>query len=100
MKIALVGYGKMGRAVERIALDRGHEIVCRVDAGEDALIDSTEFRSADVIIEFTTPATAVDVSLRESPLYREQPDGSPGVRRWKRWSMSPRRDSSGPRISP
>ena len=60
MKIALVGYGKMGRAVERIALDRGHEIVCRVDAGEDALIDSTEFRSADVIIEFTTPATAVD----------------------------------------
>lgn len=60
MKIALVGYGKMGHAVERIAIDRGHEIVCLVDAGQEALIDTPEFRSADVIIEFTTPATAVD----------------------------------------
>lgn len=50
----------MGHAVERIALSRGHEIVCRVDAGQEELIGSPEFLSADVIIEFTVPATAVD----------------------------------------
>lgn len=32
MKIALIGYGKMGRAIEKIAIERGHEIVCRIDA--------------------------------------------------------------------
>ena len=60
MKIALIGYGKMGHAVEKIALERGHSIVCHIDQGEEALMDTPEFRSADVAIEFTTPATAVD----------------------------------------
>lgn len=60
MKIALIGYGKMGHAVERIALQRGHEIVCTIDADGMDKFDSDEFRSADVAIEFTTPATAVD----------------------------------------
>lgn len=58
MKIALIGYGKMGHAVERIALERGHEIVCRIDAGDEQLFDSEAFHTADVAIEFTTPATA------------------------------------------
>ena len=58
MKIALIGYGKMGKAIERIALGRGHEVVCRVDSGMDS-IDSDSFRSADVAIEFTGPAAAV-----------------------------------------
>jgi 4-hydroxy-tetrahydrodipicolinate reductase len=60
MKIALIGYGKMGHAVERIALNRGHQIVCTIDAGQQERFNSAEFRSADVAIEFTTPATAVD----------------------------------------
>lgn len=59
MKIALIGYGKMGRAIERFALERGHEIVCRIDAGEESKFDSPEFRSADVAIEFTMPSAAV-----------------------------------------
>lgn len=59
MKIALIGYGKMGRAIERFALERGHEIVCRIDAGEEAKFSTPEFRSADVAIEFTMPAAAV-----------------------------------------
>lgn len=59
MKISLVGYGKMGHAVERVALSRGHQVVCKVDASEEHLFDSPEFRSADVIIEFTRPDTAV-----------------------------------------
>lgn len=58
MKIALIGYGKMGHAIERIALERGHEIVARIDIANHADIDSDAFRSADVAIEFTTPATA------------------------------------------
>ena len=58
MKIALIGYGKMGHMVEQIALLRGHEIVCTIDINEEAKFDSDAFRSADVAIEFTTPGTA------------------------------------------
>lgn len=60
MKIALIGYGKMGKTIERIALNRGHEIVCTIDIDNQQDFDSDAFRSADVAIEFTTPATAVD----------------------------------------
>lgn len=60
MKIALIGYGKMGHAIERIAILRGHEIVARIDAGNIDDFDSEAFASADIAIEFTTPATAVD----------------------------------------
>ncbi|MCM1483521.1 MAG: 4-hydroxy-tetrahydrodipicolinate reductase [Muribaculaceae bacterium] len=60
MKIALIGYGKMGRAIESIALERGHQIVARIDIDNQADFDSPEFASADVAIEFTTPSTAVD----------------------------------------
>ncbi|MCM1163266.1 MAG: 4-hydroxy-tetrahydrodipicolinate reductase [Muribaculaceae bacterium] len=58
MKIALIGYGKMGHAIEKIARARGHEIVAVIDADNVADIDSEAFASADVAIEFTTPATA------------------------------------------
>ena len=58
MKIALIGYGKMGHVIEQIALLRGHEIVCTIDVGDEAKFDSDAFRSADVAIEFTTPQTA------------------------------------------
>lgn len=60
MKIALIGYGKMGHAIEEIAIARGHEIVCRIDADNVDEIDTPTFASADVAIEFTTPATAFD----------------------------------------
>lgn len=58
MKIALIGYGKMGHMIERIALARGHEICARIDRDNTDDMDSTAFASADVAIEFTTPATA------------------------------------------
>ena len=71
MKIALIGYGKMGHMIEGIALERGHEIVGIIDPtlvnGDCSLVtdfDSEEFRSADVAIEFTTPATAKENILR------------------------------------
>jgi 4-hydroxy-tetrahydrodipicolinate reductase len=58
MKIALIGYGKMGRMIEEIALSRGHEIVCRIDVDNQQDFQSEAFRSADVAIEFTAPAVA------------------------------------------
>lgn len=64
MKIALIGYGKMGRAIERHAMDRGHEIVCRVDADNISDIESAAFKSADVAIEFTMPSAGCDNCLR------------------------------------
>lgn len=60
MKIALIGYGKMGKTIEQIALNRGHEIVSVVDITNPEETSSERFKSADVAIEFTTPATAVD----------------------------------------
>ncbi|MBN2743674.1 MAG: 4-hydroxy-tetrahydrodipicolinate reductase [Marinilabiliaceae bacterium] len=58
MKIALIGYGKMGKEIEKIALERGHEIVCRIDINSPDTFDSDAFRSAQVAIEFTTPEAA------------------------------------------
>ncbi|MDR1919171.1 MAG: 4-hydroxy-tetrahydrodipicolinate reductase [Tannerellaceae bacterium] len=60
MDIALIGYGKMGKAIERIALERGHRIVSVIDINNRDDFSSEAFRSAQVAIEFTTPATAVD----------------------------------------
>ena len=59
MKIALIGYGKMGHAIEEIALSRGHEIVCRIDKDNQDDFDSPQFKRADVAIEFTAPTVAL-----------------------------------------
>lgn len=57
MKILLLGYGKMGKAIEKIALERGHEIVGRIDSKNlDAIVTS----KADVAIEFSQPEAAFD----------------------------------------
>lgn len=64
MNIALIGYGKMGHAIERIAKERGHKIVQIIDIDNaDTAFDTPEFRSADVAIEFTTPTTALQNCL-------------------------------------
>lgn len=54
MKIALLGYGKMGKTIERIALERGHSIVAVID--KDSL--DTDFSMADVAIDFSIPSEA------------------------------------------
>ena len=62
MNIALIGYGKMGHIIEQVAVERGHRIVCIIDPystdERKADFGSEQFRSADIAIEFTTPATA------------------------------------------
>ncbi|KAA6302644.1 MAG: 4-hydroxy-tetrahydrodipicolinate reductase [Candidatus Ordinivivax streblomastigis] len=58
MNIVLIGYGKMGREIEKIALERGHEIGSIIDIDNPEDFDSAEFLSAEVAIEFTRPETA------------------------------------------
>ena len=64
MKIALIGYGKMGHMIESIARERGHEIVSIIDQNNLEEFESNAFASANVAIEFTTPQTSADNILR------------------------------------
>ena len=59
MKIALIGYGKMGKEIEKIALDRGHEIVLKIDITNPEDLTIGNLQKADVAIEFTIPTSAV-----------------------------------------
>ncbi|MBD5205236.1 MAG: 4-hydroxy-tetrahydrodipicolinate reductase [Bacteroidales bacterium] len=59
MKIALIGYGKMGHIIEKIATERGNEITCCIDTHNPEMFESEEFRHSDVAIEFTIPTCAV-----------------------------------------
>ncbi|HVZ26905.1 MAG TPA: 4-hydroxy-tetrahydrodipicolinate reductase [Sediminibacterium sp.] len=58
MKIALIGYGKMGKAIEKIALEKGHEIVLKIDIDNAADLTPENLRQAAVAIEFTSPHSA------------------------------------------
>lgn len=60
MKIALIGYGKMGKEIEKIALDRGHEIVLKIDISNPEDLTIQNLQKADVAIEFTIPSLAVN----------------------------------------
>ena len=60
MNIAIIGYGKMGHEIEKICRERGHNIVCTIDANEEAKFDSDEFKSADVAIEFSSHESALN----------------------------------------
>lgn len=59
MKIALIGYGKMGKIIEQVAIARGHEIVSKIDVDNQDDFNSPAFKSADIAIEFTAPAVAI-----------------------------------------
>lgn len=60
MNIALIGYGKMGKAIEAIALQRGHQIVLKIDIDNAADLNAENLSKADVAIEFTGPQSAFD----------------------------------------
>ena len=64
MNIALIGYGKMGKTIEQIAVERGHTIVARIDLSTGENFDSEGFRMADVAIEFTAPGSAYQNYLK------------------------------------
>ena len=58
MNIALIGYGRMGRTIERVAGERGHKIVLRVTSENRAGLRTSDLQAADVAIEFTGPESA------------------------------------------
>jgi len=60
MKIALIGYGKMGKAIEEMALTKGHEIVLKIDVNNANEFSKTNLQKAEVAIEFTGPHSAFD----------------------------------------
>ena len=60
MKIALIGYGKMGKAIEEIALQRGHTIVLKIDIDNADQFTKANLDKADVAIEFTGPHSAYE----------------------------------------
>ena len=60
MKIALIGYGKMGKAIESIALNKGHEIVLKIDIQNNNDFTEAALHKADVAIEFTGPHSAYE----------------------------------------
>ena len=60
MKIALIGYGKMGKAIEEVALDKGHEIVLKIDVQNNEDFTKENLQKADVAIEFTGPHSAYE----------------------------------------
>ena len=59
MRIALIGYGKMGKAIEQIALQKGHEVVLKIDVNNTNELTEKNLLQCDVAIEFTGPHTAV-----------------------------------------
>ncbi|PMD98362.1 4-hydroxy-tetrahydrodipicolinate reductase [Siphonobacter sp. BAB-5405] len=65
MRIVLLGYGKMGKVIEGIALERGHEIVGRIDETNRADFASFSPATADVVIEFSHPTAALQ-NLKDS----------------------------------
>lgn len=60
MNIALIGYGKMGKAIEAIALERGHTIILKIDVDNAHELTKENIEKADVAIEFTGPHTAYE----------------------------------------
>jgi len=58
MKIALIGYGKMGKMIEQVALSKGHEISFKIDIDNIGDIDKLTPQNTDIAIEFTTPHSA------------------------------------------
>jgi len=58
MRIALIGYGKMGQAIESIAAEKGHEIVLKIDINNADEFTKENLLKADVAIEFTGPHSA------------------------------------------
>ncbi len=64
MKIALLGYGKMGKELEQVAQQHNHRVIIRADVENISSLKDSELKSADVALEFSTPASAFENILR------------------------------------
>ena len=71
MKIAIVGYGKMGRMIDRLAAERGIDVVLKLDEHNNSKFEGItpkNFHGVDVAIDFSTPSTVIDNIERIAPL--------------------------------
>jgi 4-hydroxy-tetrahydrodipicolinate reductase len=59
MKLAIIGYGKMGKEIEQVALERGHDVVAKLSSSDKNFTEK-ELNGADVAIEFTRPESAIE----------------------------------------
>lgn len=64
MNIALIGYGKMGKAIETIAMENGHQVLLKIDIDNTGEFTAENLKRCDVAIEFTTPDNAVNNILK------------------------------------
>ena len=60
MKLLLIGYGKMGQAIDRLATEKGHEIIGKIDDSNPELLKTIDPSTVDVAIEFSRPEAALD----------------------------------------
>jgi 4-hydroxy-tetrahydrodipicolinate reductase len=60
MNIALIGYGKMGKAIEEVALQRGHQVILKIDVDNANEFTKENLAAADAAIEFTSPHSAYE----------------------------------------
>lgn len=64
MQVALIGYGKMGKTIEQVLRERGHDIILIVDQDNTEALGTPLFRQANVAIEFSNPSSAVENMYR------------------------------------
>jgi len=64
LQICISGYGKMGKMIEQLALERGHQIACILDKNEDWVVKKEAIKNADIIIDFSMPQTGGDNILK------------------------------------
>ena len=64
MKLALLGYGKMGKAIEAVAKERGHSVGVTIDDEDDWMAKLDDIRECDMAVEFSTPATVLSNIMR------------------------------------
>ena len=58
MNLAIIGYGKMGKEIEQVALDRGHQVFLKIDMNNIDQISAEDFKNIDVAVEFSNPQSA------------------------------------------
>lgn len=78
MKIALLGYGRMGHMVEEVALNHGDMIAVTIDAGQEELFNSPAFASSDVAIDFSSPQAAYSLCRKALQLGKPVVSGTTG----------------------
>lgn len=78
MNITLVGYGRMGHEIEQIAMERGHSVILIIDKDNLDDLSPEKMKSADVVIEFTTPESAFENIMKCLSMKKPVVSGSTG----------------------